>query len=281
MKSISVALKAHYAQETMTLATCWKITRVDGAVFGFTDHTRDLTISGVMYAAATGYAPSNVATSSGLSVDNLEVVAAITSETVTDADMLAGKWDFASVEIFEINYADLTMGEMQIRKGTLGQLATGRTAFTSELRGMAQPLQQSVGRIYAAACDADLGDARCGVILTSYTVTGSVTTVISQHAFNDTTRTETTGTTSEYFEGGKLTWTSGLNTGLSMEVVDYYPGYVFMAQSMVYTICVGDTYSMHAGCDKLVGTCQSRFNNISNFRGFPWVPGLDRMVSGL
>jgi hypothetical protein len=41
-KTISPALAQHLAGEVTTLATCWKITRRDGAVLGFTDHVRDL-----------------------------------------------------------------------------------------------------------------------------------------------------------------------------------------------------------------------------------------------
>ena len=32
------------------------------------------------------------------------------------------------------------------------------------------------------------------------------------------------------------------------------------------------------GCDKASATCQAKFANIANFRGFPFVPGLDATV---
>ena len=55
MKTASPALLAHMAQGTTTIAWCWKVTRTDGEVFGFTSVDRDLTIDGVTYAAATGF----------------------------------------------------------------------------------------------------------------------------------------------------------------------------------------------------------------------------------
>ena len=34
----------------------------------------------------------------------------------------------------------------------------------------------------------------------------------------------------------------------------------------------GDAFTVYAGCDHTQGTCQNRFNNLANFRGFPYVP---------
>jgi hypothetical protein len=44
---------------------------------------------------------------------------------------------------------------------------------------------------------------------------------------------------------------------------------------------VGDTYTMIPGCGKDIQVdCLLRWNNVVNFRGVPWVPGTDFMVSG-
>ncbi len=55
MKTISAELQAHLASENVTLATCWKLTRTDSVVMGFTDHDRDLVVGAVTYVAATGF----------------------------------------------------------------------------------------------------------------------------------------------------------------------------------------------------------------------------------
>jgi uncharacterized phage protein (TIGR02218 family) len=34
----------------------------------------------------------------------------------------------------------------------------------------------------------------------------------------------------------------------------------------------GDTFTVYFGCDHTPGTCRSKFNNLANFRGFPYVP---------
>ena len=53
MKSASTQLAAHVVGESTTLATCWKVSRRDGVVLGFTDHDQDVTVDGLLYQAST------------------------------------------------------------------------------------------------------------------------------------------------------------------------------------------------------------------------------------
>ena len=63
MKSgISVALAAHYASGSTTLARLWKITRADGQVFGFTDHDAALSYGGVTYRPTSAFDASTIST---------------------------------------------------------------------------------------------------------------------------------------------------------------------------------------------------------------------------
>ena len=97
MKSASTQLAAHIAGETTMLATCWKVTRRDGLVLGFTDHDQDLTVEGQLYQASTGYTRSAIHTISDLSVDNLDIESALNSDTLNASDLRAGLWDGAEV----------------------------------------------------------------------------------------------------------------------------------------------------------------------------------------
>lgn len=272
MKAISGALLAHIQGEVTTLATCWKITRKDATVLGFTTHVEDLTISGVSYQADAGsYSASAISSTSDLSVDNLDLNAIFDSASITEADLLAGKYDYAAVQIFLVNYTDLSQGVLILRAGTIGEVKADGGKFTAELRGLAQALQQVVGRTYQKRCDADLGDSRCTVALGPHTVTGTVSSASQKDVF--------VSSSVPTRRGGKLTWTSGLNVGLSMEVKSLSGSTIRLVQDMAYTITAGDGYSVYAGCDKLLSTCKSPFNNVINFQGFPFIPGPDRALS--
>jgi uncharacterized phage protein (TIGR02218 family) len=270
VRSISANLDAHLAGESTTLCTCWKVTRTDATVFGFTDHVDDLVVSGTTYKAATGYRASDIVNSDDLSVDNLDIEGILDSASITEADLMAGLWDYAAVQIFRVNYKAIADGALYQRVGRLGQVRIGRTRFVAELRGLAQALGQTIGEVYTPACRADLGDTRCGVTLASYTVTGTLTGVTGRSVFADSARTEA----DDYFGGGKLTWTSGANNGRSMEVKSWVNSTktFTLALPMTGTVAIGDTYSVYAGCRKRLSDCRDKFNNVVNFRGEPYVP---------
>ncbi len=277
MKTISPQLEAHVQGEVTTLCTCWKARLTNGAVFGFTNHTEDRTFESVEYLASTGYTPTAISTSGKLDVDNLDIEGLLDSSSITEADIFAGLWDYAEIEIFKINYADLTQGALGLRKGWLGQISTTRNAFTAELRGLTQKLQQSIGELYSPSCRATLGDSRCGVNLAAFTFAGSIQTLVSQRQFADASLVNANG----YFDYGLITFTSGLNANLSMEVKTYTVGSVILQLPMPYALAEGDSYNIIAGCGKLfVEDCQSKFNNVINFRGEPHVPGLDKTIKG-
>lgn len=161
-KTITAGLKAHLQQETTTLATCWRIVRRDGVEFHFTDHDRDLVIDGDTYSAESGYSRTAISNNAALSVDNLDLDGIFDDESITLADLRAGKFDYASVYIFMVNWADLTQGKLKLRRGTLGEMvAMPSGIFHTELRGMTEVLNQQIVEVRGAECPADLGDSRC------------------------------------------------------------------------------------------------------------------------
>src|SRR5262249_56713500 len=97
--------------------------------------------------------------------ENLEVEGMLSSGFITEADIMAGKYDFAEIEIFMVNYADLTQGALKLRRGWLGEVSISRQHFVAEVRGLAQRLSQTIGDLFSPSCRATLGDARCGVNL--------------------------------------------------------------------------------------------------------------------
>lgn len=274
MKTLSPTLAAHLAQETTTLATCWRVTRRDGGTLGFTDHDRDLEVEGLMYRAATGFTPTAIASSAALNVDNLDVEGMLDAEAIEEADLLAGRYDHAEIEVFEVNYNAPDTGKLPLRTGWLGEVTLQDGRFLAEVRGLTQPLSQRIGELYSPTCRASLGDTRCGVAMGPRTVTGTLDGSTSRSVLLDAARMEAAGT----YNFGTLTFTSGANSGLSMEVREYAPGSITLALPLPYPVATGDNYTLSQGCDRSFATCVSRFDNAVNFRGEPHVPGLDRML---
>ena len=216
MKSLSTALKAHLATGATTLAWCWRVTRGDGAVLGFTDHDCDLTFDGTTFEAATGFTASEIKDALGLSVDNLEVSSALNSDQLNADDLAAGLYDDAAVEIWRVNWQD-TDQRVLMRAGSLGEVRRAGTAFSAEVRGLAHYLQQPKGRLFQSGCDADLGDARCGVDVDDPAFRGTGTTIAAS-SLRLFTASGLDTFAAGWFTRGLVTFTSGTNAGRDQEV---------------------------------------------------------------
>jgi hypothetical protein len=84
-----------------------------------------------------------------------------------------------------------------------------------------------------------------------------------------------------WFAGGVLSWESGANAGRSIEVKSWTQatGTIELFLPMGYAIESGDLFRLHPGCDKWLDTCIERFANVLNFRGEPYVPGADLLMT--
>jgi len=273
MKSLPPALQTHLSSGTTTLCWCWKITRRDAAVLGFTDHDVPLDFGGVTYAAATGFTASEVKSSADLSIDNLSVIGALSSASLNEHDLAAGLFDNAAIEIWRVNWATPEM-RVLMRSGSLGEVKRGRTAFETEVRGLAHALNQPIGRVFGHMCDAVLGDRRCTLVITP--IAAATATVTDARRF---TALGFTAYASGWFTAGKLTFTSGANAGRAMEVKRHTLSGSIAAfelwQAMSEPIAVGDTFTVTPGCDHSFATCKAKFSNAANFRGFPYMIGDD------
>lgn len=281
MRNIPTALQEKLDCGVTTLCHCWKLTRRDGVVQGFTDHDCDLVIDGLTYRAGTGFTSSEATSHFGLAVDGAEIAGALSDTSLLDSDLAAGRYDAARVETWLVDWSDVSLRILTARS-TLGEVKREGQAFSAELRGLADALSQECGRLFTARCGADLGDARCTVNLSSPALRG-VGAVASIAATSALVASGLDAFSEGWFTGGKLIWSSGANNGLSVEIKDHrvISGHARLTlwQAMPETIETGDTFVVTAGCDKQFATCRDRFANAVNFRGFPQIPGNDFIIA--
>lgn len=280
VKSLSSGLQAHLDGRATKMVHCWKVTRNDGLVQGFTDHDNDLSFDGVTYEAATGFTASQFASSMGLAVDNFEVEGALSSSNINETDLAAGHYDNAVVEVYWVNWSDVSERHIS-SKGFIGEVKRHGVMFSAEMRGLSNALQQKMGRKYQRYCNAIIGDPRCGIDLDSpvYKGTGVVDSVSGSRVF---TATGLTDFEDDWFTAGMVNWTAGLNNSASMEVKlhSLVDGVVTIElwQAMPSVITALDTFYITVGCKQDAETCNTKFSNISNFRGFPLIPGPDMLL---
>lgn len=279
MRTIPEGLAAHLASGATTLCHCWKIARRDGVVLGFTDHDEDLFFDGTQFRAGS-FEGTEIEQRFGLAATGSELHGALSDDAIAESDLVAGKYDAARVELYLVDWSNVENRLLQ-RSGDIGEVRREGAAFAAEIRGLAHQLDQESGRIYAASCDADLGDARCKLDLSDaayrgegevFSVQGSALFIASGlDAFDD-----------DWFSRGKLAWTNGANEGVAFEVKLHRKesGGVTLALWQVppQAMQMGDSFVVTAGCDKRFETCRAKFANALNFRGFPHMPGNDFVV---
>jgi uncharacterized phage protein (TIGR02218 family) len=218
MRVLSAGLQDHLDAGATTLCWCWRITRSDGTKLGFTDHDRDLAFDGTSFEASTGFTGTEIAGSVGLNVDTLDVEGALKSERLNEADLVAGLYDNALIEIYRVNWAEPSQ-RVLMRYGNLGEVSRGQHHFRCEVRGLAHELQQPKGRIIQYACDADLGDQRCKVDLelqgfrTNDAVVASLTPSPRLFVANGLN-----AYANGWFSRGLVTWLTGANAGRAAQV---------------------------------------------------------------
>jgi uncharacterized phage protein (TIGR02218 family) len=138
-----------------------------------------------------------------------------------------------------------------MRIGSIGEVRREGESFTAEIRSLSHALDQERGRIFRATCDADLGDARCGVDLESGAWSASAT-VISTDGFSRIVASVQGDRPSGFFDQGALTFTSGTNEGRRSEVLshrrDEDGDHIELWQPMAEAIEAGDAFTVSAGC---------------------------------
>lgn len=280
MRTFDAGFAAHIGSGATTLSTCWKLTQADGAVLGFTDHDEVLSFDGTDYVPAHGLDGAERPARLGMAVDTSEIMGVLSSDAIAEADILMGHYDGAAVEIFRVNWRNVAE-RARLGRWSIGEITREDGAFRAELRSGLAALNVPKGRIYSRLCDAELGDARCGVDVggAAYRAEAEVT------AIRDRYRIEVEGITgfdAGWFDLGVAAWSSGARAGLRDRVLASERSgaldVLAFAMPVGDWVAAGDTLTLTAGCDRSFATCRTRFGNGVNFRGFPHIPGSDYVL---
>lgn len=271
-------LHSHLAGGLTTVARAWEIRRSDGVRLGFTDHDCDLAFDGQTFRADSGMTARALSQATGLSVDNSEAMGAIRSDSVTEEDIAAGRYDGAEVVCWLVNWADVDARRIMFR-GSIGEIRRGNGAFQAELRGLSETLNRPVGRVFQKPCTAVLGDAACGFDVTAsgYSFEAPVVDVEENRMFRFG---DLSGYSVGWFQRGKLDVLTGVAQGLSAAIKrDHLRAdgnrAIEIWEPLRANPQAGDLVRITAGCDKRFATCRLKFGNHMNFRGFPDLPEED------
>ena len=153
-------------------------------------------------------------------------------------------------------WGDMSLGAVPLFIGEItdtdvtSNVATIKCKDATNLLNIFMPRRQ-----YQPTCPFTFGDSNCTFNRSSLTVSstvgaGSAVTTINCNL------AQATG----YFNYGIVTWTSGLNAGISRSVKNYTPGVVVLTGPPPLPLAVGDNFTITPGCSKNLNASDQTFN---------------------
>lgn len=164
------------------------------------------------------------------------------------------------------------VGVIDLFVGRVGEISpAGRSMARFNCPSAIELLNMNLPRnLYQPGCVNTLFDTACALLAGDFDVAGVVASGSTATQIN-----ATLGEATGYFDLGKIVFTSGANNGLARMVKTYTagsPGSLALLYPLAAAPAPGDTFTVYPGCDKAKSTCEEKFNNLANFRGFPYVP---------
>lgn len=275
------ALEAHLATGLTTVCRAWQIERKDGVSFAFTDHDLALSFDGIDFRPDAGLSAQALAQSTGLSVDNTEALGALSHETIREDEIEQGRFDGAEVRVWQVNWQQPSEHKMQFR-GTIGQIVRIDGFFRAELRGLTEALNKPRGRIYQKSCSSVLGDGSCafGENEAEFTLTLDV---VAQERGRVFAWDDLAGFEPGFFTRGRFEVLTGDGAGLvgliKHDRVVADKRVIELWEPIKGPVETETTVKLSAGCDGVHGSCSLHSDDLTDYRGFPDLPGEDWVVS--
>lgn len=257
--------------ELTSIAWCWRLERRDGAGLALTSHDQALDRDGVSHAAGSGLTPAAITRTLGLEPGSSEVSGSLKTGALTEADLTAGRWNGARMQLTAVNWMDPAAAPITLLAGEIATVASSDGDFSAELMGAAARLEAPVCPATSAECRAQFGDKQCRVDLAGRSVRAAIIAV-------DAARLSLDRTLDERFVLGRLRYVSGPNCGLETVVLHVEGTNVTVRDLPRAEASVGNVVEIREGCDKRFETCVDRFANGINFRGEPHLPGTDLLT---
>ena len=259
--------------EVTALAFCWRVERGDGVAVGLTGHDRDLAIDGLPYRASPGMVPAAIRRETGLTSDTTDVAGALSGAAIGEADLLAGRWDGARVTLFAVDWTDPGGAQVLLGEGRIGAVSASGGRFSAELSGLAATLARPVAEACAPECRAQLGDRRCRVPMAGRRRWARVVAVVDEEVTVDAVEP-----VANAYRDGRLRWFGGANAGLESAVSASGGATLRLRAPPAFAVAGGELVELIEGCDGSLATCAGRFGNAANFRGEPFLPGVDLLT---
>jgi uncharacterized phage protein (TIGR02218 family) len=256
--------------EVTTKAFHLVVQRSDGAGFASTSHDRRQHIGSMTLEPDVDLVPGEMVLSDQMFGSKLELAGGLSSPSLSEADLLAGRWSGASVRLLAGDWAQ-EADEVQVCAGELGSMRIDKGRLSMSVDVLPSATRNPPCIQTSPECRAILGDADCRVDMRSRRKRLRVTALVSGGIIVDETDTQR-------FTMGRVRWISGKNSGMEQIIIGTDGAKLSLQDAAKWLASVGDVAVVVEGCDGRRATCSERFGNIMNFRGEPDLPGSEILL---
>lgn len=263
--------RVYFASELEGVATFWRIHRRDGVTLGFTSHDRDLMFDGIVHRAAPGMVPGAIRRTSGVSDDAMEVEGALTHDSISSADLRAGRFDGARIAIGAVDWESLDA--TVLFAGSIGAIRQEGGSFAVELHSAKAVLERDFVPRTSPSCRARFCGPGCTLPAALYTVSAKLLACDLERgtfAFDLEQPMD--------YAWGALVWLDGPLAGTRHDIGGVSGGELLLAYPLAEPPPSGTRARLRQGCDHTLATCAGRFGNAINFQGEPFLPGNDLLA---
>lgn len=272
--------EAALASELTTLALCWRLTRGDGLVLGFTSHDADIWLEGVRHAARPGMTPSAISLTNSFEAGSMEIGGVLSATSLSARDLDSGRWTGARVDLSVCDWTQPEAGALRVLRGTIGDVSRdfgsggddNAGSYVLELISDAERLQAAGAPLCSPLCRAELGDGACGVDMASRRREARILS-----AGGGLLMLEGPPEQPDAYAWGRLRIISGPMAGIDRRIAAIDGVHLHLEEPLRGEGLEGAMIRIWEGCDKRFETCVSRFANAGRFHGEPHVPGMDAL----
>lgn len=260
-------------------ADLYTITLNGGTVIRWTTHDFAVSYSGNLFLRGPGIMDGGVKSRRGVQVDTLDVtVYADANTAISGIPFLSfvrrGGLDGATITVQRVIGTDMGPGQAggYVRfSGRISEIKSlSKTETTLGCSSWVELLNVDMPtNIISAGCINTLYGAACGLNKATFAASGTASAGGTAQTFTTSLTAQATG----YFDLGYILFTSGANAGLQRTIKTHVIGGTFtLTTSLVAAPAAGDAFTAYPGCTHTQAICSSKFANLANFRGFPYVP---------
>lgn len=179
------------------------------------------------------------------------------------------------------NTNDRSLGAITWFYGKIADMDIGRTVISMRVGNIMNVLKQRQlpRRIFASVCSLNYGGAMCGYdrvlgknALGVATGIGQQTITAAAGSNLQQINASFVPTPADVYNLGTIIGVTGPNTGYTRSISGVVSGNVHLTQPFFFPPAIGNTFHVLPGCNHTVSRCNTDFNNLARYGGFPYIP---------